>query len=206
VVLLSLDTVRADHLGCYGYARPTSPRLDAFAAGATRYSRSLASASWTLPTHASLFTGRYAFEHGAHGLRSTEPTRSLRPLDPAAVTLAEALRDLFAAEPRASVGVIARYPGQAALIHAGLRSAEVPNLRLVADADFTFRPGVDVTDIRQVKGLEYDYVVLVDVNASTYPTDPESRHLLHIGATRAAHQLWIVSTSAPSLLIPDWLR
>jgi len=93
VVLLSLDTVRADHLGCYGYARPTSPRLDAFAAGATRYSRSLASASWTLPTHASLFTGRYAFEHGAHGLRSTEPTRSLRPLDPAAITLAEALRD-----------------------------------------------------------------------------------------------------------------
>jgi hypothetical protein len=93
VVLLSLDTVRADHLGCYGYARKTSPRLDAFAAGATRYQRSLASASWTLPTHASLFTGRYAFEHGAHGLRSTDPARSLRPLDPAAVTLAEVFRD-----------------------------------------------------------------------------------------------------------------
>ena len=93
MVLLSLDTVRADHLGCYGYARQTSPRLDAFAAGATRYRRSLASASWTLPTHASLFTGRYAFEHGAHGLRSTDPSRSLRPLDPAAVTLAESLRD-----------------------------------------------------------------------------------------------------------------
>ncbi len=93
MVLLSLDTVRADHLGCYGYARKTSPRLDAFAAGATRYRRSLASASWTLPTHASLFTGRYAFEHGAHGLRSSDGTRSLRPLDPAALTLAESLRD-----------------------------------------------------------------------------------------------------------------
>jgi DNA helicase-2/ATP-dependent DNA helicase PcrA len=72
--------------------------------------------------------------------------------------------------------------------------------------EFSFRPGVEVTEIRQVKGLEYDYVVLVDVNASTYPTDDESRHLLHIGATRAAHQLWLVSSGAPSLLIPAQLR
>ena len=63
-----------------------------------------------------------------------------------------------------------------------------------------------MTEIRQVKGLEYDYVVLVDVNASTYPHDDESRHLLHIGATRAAHQLWLVSTAHPSLLVPSWLR
>ena len=63
-----------------------------------------------------------------------------------------------------------------------------------------------MTEVRQVKGLEYDYVVLVDVNASTYGTDDESRHLLHIGATRAAHQLWLVSTAQPSLLIPASLR
>ena len=72
--------------------------------------------------------------------------------------------------------------------------------------EFAFRPGVEVTEIRQVKGLEYDYVVLVDVNASTYPLDDESRHLLHIGATRAAHQLWLVSSGPPSPLIPAWLR
>ena len=54
----------------------------------------------------------------------------------------------------------------------------------------------------QVKGLEFDYVVMVDVNASTYPDAVESRHLLHIGATRAAYQLWMVVTSAPSPLLP----
>ena len=48
-------------------------------------------------------------------------------------------------------------------------------------------------------------VVLVDVNASSFSGDDESRHLLHIGATRAAHQLWLVSTGKPSPLIPSWL-
>jgi DNA helicase-2/ATP-dependent DNA helicase PcrA len=71
--------------------------------------------------------------------------------------------------------------------------------------DFAFRPGVEVTEIRQVKGLEYDYVVLVDVNASSFPSDDEARYQLHIAATRAAHQLWIVSTGAPSPLLPHWL-
>ena len=83
--------------------------------------------------------------------------------------------------------------------------AEIPHLRRVRSYEFAFKPGVDVTEIRQVKGLEYDYVVLADVNESTFPDDDESRHLLHIGATRAAHQLWVVSTSHPSPLIPGWL-
>ncbi|MBW2719452.1 MAG: ATP-binding domain-containing protein, partial [Deltaproteobacteria bacterium] len=67
------------------------------------------------------------------------------------------------------------------------------------------RPGVDVTDVRQVKGLEFDYVVIVECNRSTFPTDDESRHLLHIAATRAAHQLWVFSTGTPSLLLPERL-
>ncbi len=67
IILVSLDTVRADHLGCYGYERrPVSPALDAFAAGATRYARAQATSPWTLPSHASVFTGLYPFEHGAH--------------------------------------------------------------------------------------------------------------------------------------------
>ncbi len=66
VVLISLDTLRSDHLGCYGYARPTSPRIDAFARSATRYTRAVASSPWTLPTHASMFTGQAPFEHQAH--------------------------------------------------------------------------------------------------------------------------------------------
>jgi len=120
--------------------------------------------------------------------------------------LAEALRELVHGEPRASVAVISRYPEQAETYFRGLRNAEVPNLRHITDQDFPFRPGIDVTDIRQVKGLEFDYVVLVEATRASYPDTPETRHLLHIGATRAAHQLWVVSTGEPSTLIPAVLR
>ncbi len=120
--------------------------------------------------------------------------------------LAEALRELVTDEPQASIAVVARYPEQADLFHSGLHQAEIPNLRRIADQDFPFKAGVDVTDLRQVKGLEFDYVILVEVNQSTYPVDDESRHLLHIGATRAAHQLWLLCTGRPSELLPDVLR
>jgi DNA helicase-2/ATP-dependent DNA helicase PcrA len=116
-----------------------------------------------------------------------------------------ALRELAAREPLANVAVVARHPGHAKLYHQGLATAEVPRLRLVAEQDFSFAPGVEVTDVRQVKGLEFDYVILVDVNADTYPDNEEARHLLHVGVTRAAHQLWIVCTGDPSPLIPNRL-
>ncbi len=123
----------------------------------------------------------------------------------AAAFLGDALRPLFVREPRATVAILARYPEQADAYYDGLRVAEVPNLRRVKSFDFAFRPGVEVTEIRQVKGLEYDYVILVDVNAATYPQDDEARYQLHIGATRAAHQLWIVTSGPPSPLLPKRL-
>ncbi|MDI1478106.1 ATP-binding domain-containing protein [Polyangium sp. y55x31] len=119
--------------------------------------------------------------------------------------LADSIRPLFTREPRATLAILARHPEQADAYYEALKMAEIPSLRRVRSFDFLFRPGVDVTEIRQVKGLEYDYVVLVDVNESTYAADDESRHLLHIGATRAAHQLWVVSTAKPSALVPAWL-
>jgi len=115
--------------------------------------------------------------------------------------LAEAIRPLFSREPRATVAILARHAEQADAYYEALKMAELPKLRRIRAYDFAFRPGIEVTEIRQVKGLEYDYVVLVDVNASSYPEDNESRHLLHIGATRAAHQLWVISTGKPSPLI-----
>jgi DNA helicase II / ATP-dependent DNA helicase PcrA len=120
--------------------------------------------------------------------------------------LAEALRELLLNEPRSSVAVIARHPEQAEVFYQGLAKAELPRVRRVADQDFVFKPGVDVTDVRQVKGLEFDYVVLVDVSEATYPADDESRHLMHIAATRAAHQLWLIASASPSTLIPQALR
>ncbi len=116
--------------------------------------------------------------------------------------LGEALRELMQSEPRASIAVISRYPEQADLYWKGLVTSEVPHLRRIAEQDFPFKPGIDVTDVRQVKGLEFDYVVLLEVTRQSYPVNDESRHLLHIAATRAAHQLWITSVGEPSELLP----
>ena len=65
VLLIVLDTLRADRLGVYGYPRGTSPFLDEYARGSVVYEQAIASSSWTLPSHVSLFTGRRAMEHGA---------------------------------------------------------------------------------------------------------------------------------------------
>jgi DNA helicase II / ATP-dependent DNA helicase PcrA len=136
--------------------------------------------------------------------RSGAPVESFRfPGVGAAVAfLAEALRDLAAREPRATVALLARHPEQADRYYDGLLRAEVPSLRRVRAQNFAFRPGVEVTDVRQVKGLEFDYVVMLDANASSYGRDDESRHLFHIGVTRAAHQLWILVTGDPSPIGP----
>jgi DNA helicase II / ATP-dependent DNA helicase PcrA len=120
--------------------------------------------------------------------------------------LGDALRTLMAREPTASCAVISRHAEQADAYFEGLRRAEVPALRRVRRDEFNFQPGVDITDVANVKGLEFDYVVMVDVNDTSYPAVNWARHLLHIGVTRAAHQLWLVSTTEPSPLIPTALR
>ncbi|QLK26525.1 sulfatase [Natrinema zhouii] len=65
VLFVVLDTVRKDHLGPYGYERETTPQLSRFAAEATVFESTVAPAPWTLPVHASLFTGQYPSQHGA---------------------------------------------------------------------------------------------------------------------------------------------
>ncbi|MDX2167160.1 MAG: sulfatase-like hydrolase/transferase, partial [Deltaproteobacteria bacterium] len=65
VIVYLIDTLRADHLGCYGYPLPTSPRIDAFAADAVRFAHTVAQSSWTKPSVASLFTGLTPKRHGA---------------------------------------------------------------------------------------------------------------------------------------------
>jgi len=88
LVLVVLDTVRADHLASYGYARDTMPRIERFAAEhATRYSNSRSTSSYTLSSHGSLFTGLFPAEHGAARLKPTA-----LPLKDEVTTLAERLR------------------------------------------------------------------------------------------------------------------
>ena len=106
-ILIVLDTARADRMGMYGYEHDTTPRLDAFANDeATRYDSARSTAPWTLPSHASLFTGLYPAVHGVTIPRSdapvdpdAKPTANQREawgqpntLSPEIPTLAERLR------------------------------------------------------------------------------------------------------------------
>lgn len=66
IIIISLDTLRADRLGCYGYSRDTSPNLDRLAAQSFVFEECIAPSSWTLPSHATLFTGLPPALHGAY--------------------------------------------------------------------------------------------------------------------------------------------
>jgi hypothetical protein len=96
VMLVVLDTVRADHLSLCGYRRPTTPTLESLRErGAVHSCRAYAPGSWTLPSHASYFTGLPVYEHGAHFSSQGEHFRSmmLHPLPPDVPTLAEKMRE-----------------------------------------------------------------------------------------------------------------
>jgi arylsulfatase A-like enzyme len=84
-VIYLVDTLRADHTGVYGYARRTTPELDAFARDAVVFDAAVVHASWTKPSVASILTSRLPAQHRAVQLRD--------PLDPANVTVAERLRE-----------------------------------------------------------------------------------------------------------------
>lgn len=91
VVLISIDTLRADHLSCYDYARETSPVIDAqLAANGVVFERAHAQATYTLPSHMSMMTSLYTDSHGMLQSRTAEGPALLAD---EAVTLAESLRD-----------------------------------------------------------------------------------------------------------------
>ncbi len=65
VLIVVLDTLRADRVSCYGYDRPTTPHIDALCARGVRFEHAYSTSTWTLPAHASLFTGLFPIRHGA---------------------------------------------------------------------------------------------------------------------------------------------
>jgi len=86
IFFIVLDTHRADRLGCYGHPRGTSPNLDAFAENATVFENAISPGQWTIPAHASMFTGEFPTTHGT--------VQSKASLDPRFLTLAERLKTL----------------------------------------------------------------------------------------------------------------
>lgn len=86
VILISIDTLRADHVGSYGYHRQTTPSIDQFASGSVLFTEAVAPAPQTLPSHASIFTSLIPSHHG--GLANFR-----FKLSEEAVTMAEILKD-----------------------------------------------------------------------------------------------------------------
>lgn len=85
ILLISIDSLRPDHLGCYGYPKPTSPNIDRLASEGARFRPALTTTSWTLPAHIAMLTGMY---DSAHGVTDTD-----RSLSPKIRTLAQLLHD-----------------------------------------------------------------------------------------------------------------
>lgn len=96
VVLVIVDTLRADHLGCYGYDKPTSANIDALAAEGLVFDKTIANCSWTRPSIASLLTGTYPRTTGVY-------KEKFDALSPEVVTLAE----MFQVAGYATYGVTA---------------------------------------------------------------------------------------------------
>jgi arylsulfatase A-like enzyme len=86
VILISIDTLRADHLGCYGYGKNTSPHVDRFREDAILFRNAIAQASSTLPSHASILSSLIPWHHGARFSTKTALAEEV-------VTLTEVLKD-----------------------------------------------------------------------------------------------------------------
>jgi len=84
IILISIDTLRADHLHCYAYDRETSPNIDLLAQDSVLFLNTFSDSPWTLPAHVSLFTSLFAINHGVNSLQNKLPS--------SLVTLADVLR------------------------------------------------------------------------------------------------------------------
>jgi DNA helicase IV len=101
--------------------------------------------------------------------------------------LADGLKLLLHRDPRASLAVLCRSPLTARRLAAALQGRDCP-ARLVFDGRFLPR-GVQVTTVDQVKGLEFDFVLVPDASAKDYPDNDASRRMLYVAVTRARHQV-----------------
>lgn len=169
-------------------AGPTEVRLDALAVGhrSTRPIMVLAIAA--------LGQGGGA-DPAVIAARDGEAVEWIEGSDAPAV-IAGVLRAFRAARPNALVAVLAKGKNTADQWASRLTAAGVADVRRAARADFSFQPGVVVSNVHQVKGLEFDGVVLIE------PADfgPPDRQLLHVAITRAADRLWVIASRGRGMI------
>ena len=169
ILFVVLDTVRADALGAYGNPLPISPQFDSVAAAGVLYLDATSPASWTWPAHASLFTGLYPWEHGAH----FTPAGAADALHPA--------EEKFSASPmRTDVPTLA-----AQLSAAGYRTVAVATNHLLAP------------ELGLVRGFQSATVLPEDKDtlkaALAALADPDPRPLLLFVNFMGAHSPWTLA-------------
>jgi hypothetical protein len=119
--------------------------------------------------------------------------------DAQAKSLAEAMDALSTKDPRASGAVIARTPLAARRLADRIRRDHP--CRLVLDGAFLPGPGFSITWVGNVKGLEWDFVVVPDLSAPVYPDAVDARRALYVAVTRAKHQVVLSCVGNPSPII-----
>ncbi len=166
LLVITLDTARADHMGCYGYPGARTPHIDRLAREGVLFEQAVTAAPLTVPAHASLFTG---LRPPAHGARTNESTLS----DETNVTLAEALRDAGYAT-RAWVGaeVVRRWSGLAQGFD--LYDDDFSAGRRAGSGKYVEKPAADVvgaamTGLREVPEPFLAWVHLFDPHAPYAP-------------------------------------
>ena len=165
------------------------------ALGAARHQRAVLEVSYRCPPEVTAF---------ARGLRQPSgslPFPLLRFHDECHLVawLVEALRELDSEDPTAATAVVCRSAPDAAQLARVLQLALPVHLAL--EGAFHFGPGAQVTCVPEVKGLEFDHVVIPDVGAGRYADTPEARRALYVAATRASAQLLLATAGPASPLI-----
>jgi arylsulfatase A-like enzyme len=168
-VVYLVDTLRADHTGVYGYPRPTTPELDAFAKDAVVFDAAVVHASWTKPSVASILTSRLPGQHRAVQLRD--------PLDPSNITLAERL-DARGWATGAAIANSVIYGAESAFdrgfdVFAGLHGDDDRRSKLVG-ADVVVDAALEL--LRSRRGLAtFLYVHTMDPHVPYAPPPPFDR-------------------------------
>ncbi len=162
--------------------------------GAAEHTRATLAVSYRCPPEVTAFARSLIDQ----GLPPPEPlsaiTRALHDNGcHLALWLTEELRRIRTEDPAGSIAIVCRSDLTAKNVARTLNHGVT--VRLALDGDFDFTPGITVTSVQEVKGLEFDLVVVPDAQASTYPANAPSRRALYVAVTRATHHLGLAAVA-----------
>ncbi len=123
-----------------------------------------------------------------------------------ALKISEIIRKYEKENEGALLCIITRFRNEADLIFKYLKELSVDNVRRNDRENFSFEPGVIITNAHQIKGLEFSAVIVVNPSEKSYRDDLENRMLLHVAITRASEDLWLVGNETFAYGIEEYLK